>query len=57
MILPIYNSLTKIGDDIINGAKDLGANNLQVYTYYLAIVFPGIVSGITMVFVHLLPHS
>lgn len=52
MILPIYNSLTKIGDDIINGAKDLGANNLQVFTRIIwPLSFPGIVSGITMVFV------
>lgn len=52
MILPIYNSLIKIDDDIINGAKDLGANNFQVFTRIIwPLSFPGVISGITMVFV------
>lgn len=52
MILPIYNSLIKIDDDIINGAKDLGANNFQVFIRIIwPLSFPGVVSGITMVFV------
>lgn len=52
MILPIYNSLIKIDDDIINAAKDLGANNLQVFIRVIwPLSFPGVVSGITMVFV------
>lgn len=52
MILPIYNSLTKIDPNVINAAHDLGANNFQTL---LKIIFPlslpGVVSGITMVFV------
>ncbi|HHT96368.1 MAG TPA: ABC transporter permease [Clostridiales bacterium] len=52
MILPIYNILIKIDKDIINAAKDLGANNMQTF---IRIIFPlslpGVISGITMVFV------
>lgn len=52
MILPIYNVLVKISDDTINAARDLGANSLQTF---LKIIFPlslpGVISGITMVFV------
>lgn len=52
MILPIYNSLTKIDDDIINAAKDLGANNFQILIRIIwPLSFPGVVSGIIMVFV------
>lgn len=52
MILPIYNSLIKIDNEIINAAKDLGANNLQVFIRVIwPLSFPGVVSGITMVFV------
>ncbi len=52
MILPIYNVLVKISEDTINAARDLGANGLQTF---LKIIFPlslpGVISGITMVFV------
>ncbi|MBQ2205232.1 MAG: ABC transporter permease [Lachnospiraceae bacterium] len=52
MILPLYNSLSKIKEDTLNGARDLGANELQVF---IKIIFPlsipGMVSGITMVFI------
>ena len=52
MILPIYNSLAKIDDNIILAARDLGANALVTF---LRIIFPlslpGVISGITMVFV------
>ena len=52
MILPIYNSLVKIEDDLVNVAKDLGASNLQTFTRVIfPLSFPGVVSGITMVFV------
>lgn len=52
MILPIYNSLVKIDDDLINAAKDLGANNFQSFIRIIwPLSFPGVVSGITMVFV------
>ena len=31
MILPIYNSLIKIDENVINAAKDLGANSIQTF--------------------------
>lgn len=52
MILPIYNSMVRIKNDIIEAAKDLGANNA---TILVKIIFPltlsGIISGVIMVFV------
>ena len=52
MVLPIYNSLARMDHDVINAARDLGANNVQTF---LRIIFPlsipGVVSGVTMVFV------
>ncbi len=52
MVLPLYNSLTKIDRNVINAAYDLGANALQTF---LRVIFPlsipGVISGITMVFV------
>lgn len=52
MVLPIYNVLTKIDDNVINAARDLGANSFQVlFRILFPLSVPGIVSGITMVFV------
>ena len=52
MVLPIYNVLIKIDPDVLSAAKDLGANNLQTFLKVtLPLSVPGIVSGITMVFV------
>ncbi|WFR59781.1 ABC transporter permease [Anaerocolumna sp. AGMB13025] len=52
MILPIYNVLIKISDDITNAARDLGANGVQTFTkIILPLSLPGVISGITMVFV------
>lgn len=51
MVLPIYTTLQKIDDDLVNAAKDLGANS---FTVFIKIIFPlsmpGVMSGITMVF-------
>ena len=52
MVLPLYNSLVKIDSNVINAAKDLGANNIQTFfkiTFPLSL--PGVISGITMVFI------
>lgn len=52
MVLPIYNALVKIDSNVVNAAKDLGANNMQTFlkiTFPLSI--PGVISGITMVFI------
>ena len=52
MVLPIYNVLSKIDDNTINAAKDLGANSFQTLLFiWLPLSIPGIISGITMVFV------
>lgn len=52
MVLPIYNALTKIDPNVVNAARDLGAGSFQTF---LRIIFPlslpGVISGITMVFV------
>ena len=51
MIIPIYTILTKMDQDLINAAKDLGANSTQVFTKVIfPLSIPGVVSGITMVF-------
>lgn len=52
MVLPIYNVLSKIDKDVISAAKDLGANNAQTFLrIILPLSVPGIISGVTMVFV------
>ena len=52
MLLPIYNALVKIDKDVINAAKDLGATSFIILKrIMLPLSLPGIVSGITMVFV------
>ena len=51
MILPIHAILSKMDQDLINAAKDLGANNFQVFTKVIfPLSLPGVISGITMVF-------
>ena len=48
MVLPIYNTLVKIDDNVINAARDLGADNYQTLTKILIpLSVPGIVSGLT----------
>ena len=52
MVLLIYNVLSKIDKDVIFAARDLGANSLQTFSkIILPLSVPGIISGITMVFV------
>ena len=52
MILPIYNSLSSIDDNVINAARDLGADARQTFfKVTLPLTVPGIVSGVTMVFI------
>jgi len=52
MVLPIYNVLSKIDKDLIAAARDLGANSVQTFLrIILPLSVPGIISGITMVFV------
>lgn len=52
MVLPLYNVMVKINDDVIEAANDLGASWIQTFVHViLPLSVPGIISGITMVFV------
>ncbi len=51
MVLPIYTALSKMDNDLINAAHDLGANNMTVFRRIIfPLSLPGVMSGITMVF-------
>lgn len=51
MILPIYNTLVKIDNSYIEAAADLGAKSHRVFLrVILPMSVPGIISGVTMVF-------
>lgn len=51
MVLPIYTTLQKIDKDLVNAARDLGANGITVFRkIILPLSMPGVISGITMVF-------
>ncbi len=52
MILPLYSVLVKINPSVIEAAQDLGCSSTRVLTrVLLPLSLPGIISGITMVFV------
>ncbi len=52
MILPIYNVMIKIDNNLIEAAKDLGASDYRVLKDVIVpLSMPGVISGITMVFV------
>lgn len=52
MVLPLYSILVKIDGSIIEAAQDLGANWFKVLLrVLLPMSLPGIISGVTMVFV------
>ena len=52
MVLPIYNVLTKIDQNVVNAARDLGADGFRTFLKItLPLSIPGVISGITMVFV------
>ena len=52
MILPLYTTMCKIGNDVIEAAQDLGGNTLQVLgRVVIPLSLPGVSTGITMVFV------
>ena len=52
MILPIYSVIVKLDRNLIEAARDLGANSVQVFRrVILPLSLPGVLSGITMVFV------
>lgn len=52
MVLPIYTSMTKLDGRYLEAAADLGCNNRKtLFKVILPLTMPGIVSGVTMVFV------
>ena len=52
MVLPIYTVLLKMDHKLIEAAKDLGANDFEVFTKVIfPLSLPGIYTGITMVFI------
>lgn len=51
MILPIYNTIVKLDESLLEAARDLGANEREAFLKVtLPLSVPGIVSGIAMVF-------
>lgn len=52
MILPIYSVMSKLDHSLLEAAEDLGSNGLsKLRRVILPLSMPGVVSGITMVFV------
>ena len=52
MILPIYNVMCKIDKNVIDAARDLGADTKTVFLHViLPLSLPGVMSGIIMVFI------
>ena len=52
MILPIYSVISKMDNSLIEAAQDLGSSRFQVMKrVVLPLSVPGILSGVTMVFV------
>ncbi len=52
MILPLYSVIVKIDHRLVEAAEDLGCNSVQVFgRVSLPLSMPGILSGMTMVFV------
>ena len=52
MIMPLYSVIVKIDHRLVEAAQDLGCNSAQIFQkVILPLSLPGIVSGVTMVFV------
>lgn len=52
MVLPIYTSMVKLDPRYVEAASDLGCNSAQtLFKVILPLTAPGIISGVTMVFV------
>ena len=52
MVLPIYTTISKLDNNLVEAASDLGGNNFSVITkIILPLSSSGIVSGVTLVFV------
>lgn len=52
MVLPIFNAVAEIGEDVIESARDLGGRKWDVFCRVIfPLSLPGLMSGIVMVFV------
>lgn len=52
MVLPLYSTIVKIDHRLVEAAQDLGCNSRKVFSkVILPLSMPGILSGVTMVFV------
>ena len=52
MILPIYSVIVKIDRSLYEAAQDLGANSASIFRKLVfPLSLPGVISGVTMVFV------
>ncbi len=52
MILPIYTAMSKIDNSLLEAASDLGSNSIsRIRRVIMPLSLPGVISGITMVFV------
>ena len=52
MVMPLYNTLSKLDKSLLEASRDLGADGKTTFLrVVLPLSIPGIVSGITMVFV------
>ncbi len=52
MVLPIYTAMSKIDNSLLEAADDLGANSFnKLKKVIFPLTLPGVISGITMVFV------
>ncbi len=52
MVIPIYNAISKIDPSLLEAAEDLGSNGWsKLRRVILPMSMPGVISGITMVFV------
>lgn len=51
MILPIYNTISKLDNSLLEAARDLGADEKQAFLKVtLPLSMPGVISGVSMVF-------
>ncbi|MBR6040144.1 MAG: ABC transporter permease [Clostridia bacterium] len=52
MVMPLYNTLSKLDKSLLEASRDLGADGKKTFfRVVLPLSVPGIVSGVTMVFV------
>ena len=52
MILPLYASLSRLDDSLVEAASDLGAKPMQIFvTIILPLSLPGVIAGCLLVFI------